>query len=857
MWGGTGSSRAAFAAVVGALALLATLALGTVPAAAKPKSPDRYSFAGGCYALQLPTGGFVQRSGTGYNDLGTAPPRSEAFRMQATTLGRYLLYGLGRDFLAAGDGDAIVAAADPSAAADWNLVELGDHRFELRNASTDRPLLRRGDGVLAQGSPGQSDSSTVFLFEGSGSCATFPEISLNAKGKPAGGSTPFTEATGMADMHNHVSAYEFLGGKAHCGKPWDAYGVAYALVDCPDHYPNGQGAILENLFYGDPLRTHDPVGWPTFKSWPAYDSLTHEQTYYRWVERAWMGGERLMVNNLVENGVLCRIYPLGQKNSCDEMDAVRLQAARMHQLQDYIDAQAGGPGEGFFRIVTNPFQARRVINDGKLAVVLGIEESELFGCTEFQDVPQCTLDDVKAGIEEVRGLGVSSLYPVHKFDNAFGGTRFDEGAVGGVINSGQFGLSGHYWELEPCTGDEADNTITPSASSLSASEAADEISGDPEAGLIEAGFAAYGDGGVESNADPVPGPPVYGPAPHCNKRGLTDLGRKLIDLMIDNHMLIEVDHMSVKARDAVLEILRKRGYSGVLSGHEWSDKHSYEPILDLGGMVGGRANDVEGFVADYEKYRQDRSPRYFFGWGYGPDANGLGALPSPSEDDNPVTYPFKSLDGSVTFDEQVSGERTFDVNTDGTAHYGLLPDWFEDLRLADGDGTLTRDLQRGAEAYLETWERAYGVAPESCRPAKAKIGRKGYGELKLKSDAFKILKRGGQPAKRSGEHYLYCVAGSNAAQMLVAFDAKGHAAVVASDGRKAKAGGVRVGKSARALRGIAKKRGGRGGIWVSTKRGKSRFVYLVRKGKVRAAGVATKKAAKDERALKGYLKPLR
>ena len=850
---GIGRRRAALAALMVVASLLGA---GSSASASKADTPSRYSLAGGCYAVQPASGGFLQRSGTGYNSFGTAPPRSEAFRMQATTLGRYLLYGLGRDFLAAGDGDAIIAATEPSPAADWTVVEVGDHEFELRNSATDRPVSVRSDGAVVQGSPGQSDASTTFGFEGSSGCAAYPEITLNARGTVATGSTPFTEATGMADMHNHVSAFEFLGGRAHCGKPWDPYGVAYALVDCPDHYPNGQGAILENLFYGDPTRTHDPVGWPTFKSWPAYDSLTHEQTYYRWLERAWMGGERLMVNNLVENGVLCRIYPLGHDTSCDEMDSVRIQAQRMRELQDYIDAQAGGPGKGFFRIVTNPFEARRVINEGKLAVVLGIEESELFGCTEFQDVPQCSLDDVKAGIDEVRKLGVSSLYPVHKFDNAFGGTRFDAGAVGGVINAGQFSLSGHFWELEPCTGEEADNTITPSAASvpLSAGQAADEIAADPEAGLIEAGFAAYGDGGFESNADPVATPPVYGPAPHCNKRGLTDLGRKLIDLMIDNHMLIEVDHMSVKTRDEVLEILKKRGYSGVLSGHEWSDKHSYEPILDLGGMVGGRADDVEGFVADYEKYSKQANPKYFFGWGYGPDANGLGQIPEPSTDDHPVSYPFKSLDGKVTFDRQVSGERTFDVNTDGTAHYGLLPDWFEDLRLADGNGNLTRDLQRGAEAYLETWERAYGVAPTSCRPAKQRIGRKGYGALKLKRDAFEVLKRGGQPSLRDGSSYLYCVTGSAKAQVLAGFDERDRAALVASSARKARAGGVRVGSSARKLAGKAK---GRGSVRIGTGRGKRRYVYVVRGGKVRAVGVATKRTAKSKRALKRHLKPLR
>src|SRR3712207_7572972 len=44
------------------------------------------------------------------------------------------------------------------------------------------------------------------------------------------------------------------------------------------------------------------------------------------------------------------VYPL-KKNSCNEMDGVRLQAQRLHELERYIDAQSGGPGEGWFRIV--------------------------------------------------------------------------------------------------------------------------------------------------------------------------------------------------------------------------------------------------------------------------------------------------------------------------------------------------------------------------------------------------------------------------------------------------------------------------------------------------------------------------
>ena len=56
----------------------------------------------------------------------------------------------------------------------------------------------------------------------------------------------------------HMMAFEFLGGRVHCGRPWHPYGVAYALVDCPDHEPGGAGAVVENtLSYGNPVGTHD------------------------------------------------------------------------------------------------------------------------------------------------------------------------------------------------------------------------------------------------------------------------------------------------------------------------------------------------------------------------------------------------------------------------------------------------------------------------------------------------------------------------------------------------------------------------------------------------------------------------
>ena len=64
----------------------------------------------------------------------------------------------------------------------------------------------------------------------------------------------------------------------------------------------------------------------------------------------------------------------------------------MYALQDYIDAQFGGPGKGFFRIVKTPAGGAPVINAGKLAVVLGVEVSEVLDCGRLNDVPHCNTD---------------------------------------------------------------------------------------------------------------------------------------------------------------------------------------------------------------------------------------------------------------------------------------------------------------------------------------------------------------------------------------------------------------------------------------------------------------------------------
>ncbi|MGH3370267.1 MAG: hypothetical protein ACRDPR_09715, partial [Nocardioidaceae bacterium] len=556
---------------------------------------DRYAMAGGCYAIG--TGDtWVVRSGDGFAATARRVAGAEPVRFQATDLGKYLLYGTKKDFVAAGAGDplgltgasGVVAADEPSASADWTVVKRGStFRFRLPSAGRSLGVDQAGRLVLAE-------KPAPFALRRTSSCAAWPEVRTNVSGRPHRGETSFAEVRGYTDAHTHGMAYEFLGGEVHCGKPWDPYGVEHALVDCEDHTATaGKGGVLESFLSGDP-DGHDPVGWPTFKDWPAPDSLTHEGTYYKWMERSWRGGLRLFVNLLVENNKLCELYPL-KRNSCDDMDSIRLQARRMREFERYIDAQSGGPGEGWYRIVESPFEAREAINAGKLAVVMGIETSVVFGCTMKADVPQCTSEEIDRQLDEVHGLGVRQMELVNKFDNALSGVAGDEGTTGVVVNSANFAETGSFWDMRTCP-DEFPEGVHDKEQYAMPREVSDR---DPLFGAI-----------AEEYGPPV-AVPVYPGAPHCNQRGLTDLGEHTIRGMAQRNMLFDPDHMSVLARKASLDLVEDMGYAGILSSHSWSTPDAYPRISELGGFIAPYAGDSTGFVDKWRYHVGRADERYY------------------------------------------------------------------------------------------------------------------------------------------------------------------------------------------------------------------------------------------------------
>jgi len=166
----------------------------------------------------------------------------------------------------------------------------------------------------------------------------------------------------------------------------------------------------------------------------------------------------------------------------------------------------------------------------------------------------------------------------------------------------------------------------------------------------------------------------------------------------------------------VLDLAQQAGYPGVTSVHTWADRGIVNRVLGLGGFVASYAfaasDDGSGtptFLGEWRANRAASNGAALTGYGYGTDVNGLGdqANPRPDAAAHPLIYPFTAPNGT-TVNKQVWGSRTFDVNTDGAAQYGLFADWTTDLiQQAGGDSAeLRRELMNGAEAYVRMWEAA-------------------------------------------------------------------------------------------------------------------------------------------------------
>ncbi len=612
--------------------------------------------------------------------------------------------------------------------------------------------------------------------------------------EPETGQTVVAPATcsmrGYADIHLHLFADLAHGGGVLAGKPYDAaggvnvalgndFGTDLDLVNnqqgsppptnafpfqCPAYLP-GCGPrvwhgyhdpIFDSAGFGTQDGAGSNLGAPLFNGWPRWTSTTHQQAYYKWLERAWRGGLRLTVVLAVQNEALCLLSNHRRDVDCsDSMAGIDLQLDEARRFEAFLDGQAGGPGQGWFRIVESPAQARQAIRAGKLAVVLGIEVDNLFGCKKLG---ACTAQTVADGIATYRARGVRHVFPIHNFDNAFGGTATWQDS----INVGNAAGEQAWWETENCASegygfwlDTVGEGLLWSVASL-----------------------------LKQVVFPSP-PPLYpsglgGGQASCNTRGLTPLGQVLVDGLMQGRMMIDIDHMSRRSVADTVALAAARGYPLVASHVQAFDRHQatysgnagrhermrtggqLAALRASGGLMGAMLKDdvqdtglkgarwtvpYPGNVADDCRHSSKSfAQAYEYAVDqmggpvpFGSDFNGIAGHLGPRfgsdacGGDGPerqlqaaandrLAYPF-TLPGFGTFDRQVTGQKTFDFNVDGLAHVGLLPDLVAELTQLNLAPVYLDAIYRSAEAYVETWERAEATGrPSPGAPPPATTG---------------------------------------------------------------------------------------------------------------------------------------
>jgi len=775
-----------------------------------PRIPrTRYSFNNRCFALKSVGADryVVADTASSFAAQAASIGAAEGFFLKPAALGEYLLYDRAGNVAAAGaaacldpaalctqplttatdaarfvlkaTGDATAYPATPQFDTEPDAALVAAWRgfadpqvtstvFTLAALADGQRITAAPDGALGVAAPDDS-AAQQFLIEAlsDASCAAFPEAESNASGEPFSGKTADDRVLGMADVHVHIASTTFLGG-AFSGVPFHPLGVTHALADCAADHGEGGSRDVVGAFLGGGQAGHDTAGWPDFPAWPAAHNLTHQAIYWKWLERAWLAGLRIAVNDLVENGTLCELQRQNSNDptiDCNEMNEAGRQAGTMYAMQDYIDAQYGGPGAGWFRIVHGSGEARSVIEQGKLAVVLGIEVSNFLDCQPTynplrQQEPYeetgsgptettyaCAMtetgapNEVLTQLQRIHGWGVRQVISIHEFDNAFGGN----GVFFPIINVGNKENSGGIPAGDP-NGGFASDPESPTGEFWTTYNC-------PEEGVTP-GFSGYlwenaggapgselRDGGTGA---PTPPPPAcqftgqdgrpggitacYPDARQCNARWMTPIGLYMYAKLMEFGFIFDFDHMELAMKTQALELAEAQPIAypfvsthGTFGG---TSNDQARRVLQNGGFLYPSVGSAAGLINDLNEthgVHQDvfgtlpAADQPLFGFGFGTDTNGLSAQADVEPD---VTYPFTLFSGdkwgtlddfalanaSVVFEQPRSGNRSWHISEEGSAQYGMLSDLVRSLQL-HGTAEQLRHVYNSAERFLQTWER--------------------------------------------------------------------------------------------------------------------------------------------------------
>jgi microsomal dipeptidase-like Zn-dependent dipeptidase len=554
--------------------------------------------------------------------------------------------------------------------------------------------------------------------------------------------------SGWVDLHTHPMVHLAFGGKLihgapdegsllpadnQCNKGVRATSIQQALSDDrPSH--GGWNAITFNC--GDDLRklllhefqsgnhaltTASPAnGFPDFDQWPKWNDITHQKMWYQWIQRAHAGGLRVMVALATNNKTLADAMSGGSPitgtadGATDDKSSGNLQ---LYEIEAFVKRHPG-----FMELAYSAADIKRIVQADKLAVVMGVELDNLgnFNTQPLAGLPTAVAQQlISAEVQRLYNNGARYIFPVHVLDNQFGGTAIYEAG----FNTSNLREAGHYWDVECANvSDNITHTYQLGTDVL-------ENILKSTVSLLKLGIDPFRHPGAPPTCPNGPGKSIG----HRNALGLTPAGEIAIREMMKRGMIIDIDHMSQKTADAVLDIAEGYGFP-VVSGHTGirglagsnaensRTPRQMERISKLHGMFGLGSDGASawGWSRLYQSAmltmgyldRDTAKATYENGAvSFGTDLNGLVKGPMPGGAAQ-VVY-------NSAFLKSTTGTKSWDYNTDGVAHYGMLTDFLKHVRLAPsngyqsggvplgvaGDELVSHHVFRSANYFWQMWER--------------------------------------------------------------------------------------------------------------------------------------------------------
>lgn len=573
--------------------------------------------------------------------------------------------------------------------------------------------------------------ATVLVFAAAGDlfAGRTPPIVGAVPGKPM--------IHGWADIHAHqLSNLGFGGGLvagSHDYNPPSGYDWDSPLPDCRGRHgmtwlPGsvtiriGPMAMFQTRIDIEPGRHSANFSGTNVRRYALWQNVHHQQYWKGHLKNAHDNGLKLFVMSAVSNELLCGlipveyrirrngIYPVG----CDDWSNV---VRQIEAAKDFASKNS------WYRIAKTPEQARQIIAEGDMAVILAVEASNIWGHTN-------SWGDVKHRIDSLYNMGVRSMQPVHMFDNNLSGTARFMGVMDwatGIQNALHSGIHPAFYVANP--------------------------------GLFV--VKVLQEKTKKDSAD-------------NNLQGLTSLGRTAINYMMDKKIIVDLAHVSHRAFNQSYDLMKARKYYPMLVSHShlkamFNDEHQDEKKLDMekirkirqtGGMIGlrpgpdrvktytpaGVANNCQGSSRSFAQSYMLGVKGYRVPMAFGIDMNGMIAMVRPrfrggkwssesgkrnwacgADLQDPLFFGTAQKEKRV-HDETPARERGYQSRRTGTtydyiglAHVGHVKNLIKDM---ENLGVQTNLLWQGAEAYVQMWERinANRTGPKEAAPSLSESG---------------------------------------------------------------------------------------------------------------------------------------